>query len=68
MDPKYKSYSSDSIALKERKAITIEVKLEITKRFKNGETATNIDQLLDLSHSIVVTILKDQEHIIKHVK
>ena len=68
MVPKRKADSSDGSASKKRKAITMQVKLDIIKRSKNGETPTNIDRSLGLSRSTVATILKDKEHIIVHVK
>ncbi|XP_068208095.1 tigger transposable element-derived protein 1-like [Palaemon carinicauda] len=68
MAPKRKADSSDGSASKKRKAITMEVKLDIIKRSKNGETPTNIGRALGLSHSTVATILKDKERIVKHVK
>ena len=50
MAPKRKADSSDGSASKKRKAITtMEVKLDIIKQSKNGETLTNIGQSLGLS-------------------
>ncbi|KAL6455575.1 hypothetical protein MHYP_G00354260 [Metynnis hypsauchen] len=49
MAPKRKADSSDGSASKKRKAITMEVKLDIVKRSDKGETATNIGRSLGLS-------------------
>ncbi|XP_061657179.1 tigger transposable element-derived protein 1-like [Syngnathoides biaculeatus] len=68
MAPKRKADSSDGRASKKRKAITMEVKLDIVKRSKRGETPTNIGRVLDLSRSTVATIIKDQDRILEHVK
>ena len=68
MAPKRKANVSDVSASKKRKAITMEVKLDIIRQSKNGETPTNIGRLLGLSCSTVATILIDKEHIIEHVK
>ena len=68
MTPKRKVGSSDGSALKKRKAITMEVKLDIIKRSKNGKTPMNIGRLLGPSRSTVATIFKDKERIIEHVK
>ena len=56
MAPKRKQGSSDGRAWKKRKAITMEMKLDIIERSKNGETATNIGRLLGLSRTTVATI------------
>ncbi|XP_068250632.1 putative CENPB DNA-binding domain-containing protein 1 [Palaemon carinicauda] len=48
MAPKRKADSSDGSAAKKRKAITIEVKLDIIKRSKNTEMPTNIGRSLGL--------------------
>ena len=68
MAPKRKADSSDGSANKKRKAITMEVKVDIIKRFEKGETPTNIGRSLGLSRSTVATIIKDKERIMKHVK
>lgn len=50
MARKHSVTSSDDSALKKSKAIIMEVKLDIVKRFeKQGETVTNIGRLLVLS-------------------
>ena len=56
MAPKRKQGSADGRASKKRKAITMEMKLDIIERSKNGETATNIGRLLGLSRTTVATI------------
>ncbi|XP_066122347.1 uncharacterized protein [Saccopteryx bilineata] len=68
MAPKRKSESSDGSASKKRKAITMEVKLDIVKRSEKGESATNIGHVLGLSRSTVATIIKDKDRILEHVK
>ncbi|XP_077592789.1 putative CENPB DNA-binding domain-containing protein 1 [Stigmatopora nigra] len=68
MAPKSKAPSSDGRPAKKRKAITMEVKLDIVKRSKRGETPTSIGRALDLSRSTVATIIKDQDRILEHVK
>lgn len=68
MAPKRKSDSSDGSASKKRKAITMEVKMDIIKRSEKGETPTNVGRSLGLSRSTVATILKDKERIVEHVK
>ncbi|KAM9794182.1 jerky protein homolog-like isoform 1-T2 [Syngnathus typhle] len=68
MPRKGKVGSSDGRPSKKRKAITMEVKLDIVKRSKRGETPTNIGRVLDLSRSTVATIIKDQDRILEHVK
>ncbi|XP_061655339.1 tigger transposable element-derived protein 1-like [Phyllopteryx taeniolatus] len=68
MAPKGKADSSNGRASKKRKSITMEVKLDIVKRSKRGETPTNIGRVLDLSRSTVATIIKDQDRILEHVK
>ena len=68
MSPESKADSSDGSASKKRKAITMEVKLDIIKRSKNGKTPTKIGRSLDLSLSTVASILKDNERIIEHGK
>ena len=67
MAPKYKADSPDDSA-KKRKAITMEIKVDIVKRSERGESTTNIGRALDLSRSIVATIIKDKERILSHVK
>ncbi|XP_069823956.1 tigger transposable element-derived protein 1-like [Dendropsophus ebraccatus] len=68
MAPKPKSDSADASASKKRKAITMEVKLDIIKRYDKGETATDIGRSLGLSRSTVATIIKDKPRILEHVK
>ena len=67
MAPKRKADSSDGSG-KKRKAITMEMKLDIVKRSERGESATNIGRALDLSRSTVATIIKDKVRILEHVK
>ncbi|XP_069832131.1 tigger transposable element-derived protein 1-like [Dendropsophus ebraccatus] len=66
MAPKPKPDSAS--ASKKRKAITMEVKLDIIKRYDKGKTATDIGRSLGLSHSTVATIIKDKHRILEHVK
>ena len=68
MAPKHKQVSPAGSASKKRKAITMEMKLDIIKQSKNGKTATNIGLSLGLSRSTVDTIIRDQEQIVEHVK
>ncbi|XP_051907649.1 tigger transposable element-derived protein 1-like [Hippocampus zosterae] len=68
MPPKVKAEPSGGHTSKKRKAITMDVKLDIVKRSKQGETPTNIGRALDLSRSTVATIIKDQDRILEHVK
>ncbi|XP_069832253.1 tigger transposable element-derived protein 1-like [Dendropsophus ebraccatus] len=68
MAPKPKPDSADASALKKRKAITMEVKLDIIKIYDKGETATDIRRSLGLSRSTVATIIKDKDRILEHVK
>ena len=68
MAPKHKEDSSDGSASKKIKTITMEVKLNIIKRSKNGETPTNIGRSLGFSRLTVATILKEEERIMKYVK
>ncbi|KAI8747737.1 tigger transposable element-derived protein 1, partial [Biomphalaria glabrata] len=62
MAPKRKADS------KRRKTITMEVKLDIVKRYDLGETATNIGRSLGLSRSTVSTIIKEKDRILEHVR
>lgn len=55
MAPKRKADSSDGSASKKRKAITMEIKLDIVKRSEKGETATNIGRMLSLSRYLLRT-------------
>ena len=68
MAPKRKASSGDGGGSAKRKAITMEVKLDIVKRSEKGEKPTNIGRLLNLSRSTVATIIKDKECILEHVK
>ncbi|XP_069815138.1 tigger transposable element-derived protein 1-like [Dendropsophus ebraccatus] len=68
MAPKPKPDSADASASKKRKAITMEVKLDIIKRYDKGETGTDIGRSLGLSRSTVATIIKDKDRILEHVK
>ena len=68
MAPKRKADSSDGSASKKRKAITMEVKVDIIKKAQKEERPTNIGHSLGLSRSIVATIIKDKERIMEHVK
>ena len=68
MAPKRKADASASGASKKRKAITMELKLDIIKRSEKGETPTIIGKALNLSRSTVGTIVKDKERIKEHVK
>ena len=54
---KRKADSSDDSA-KKRKAITMEIKVDIVKRSERGGSTMNIGLALDLSRSTVVTIIK----------
>ncbi|KAM4045427.1 tigger transposable element-derived protein 1-like [Anomaloglossus baeobatrachus] len=58
----------DTCASKKRKAITMEVKVDIIRRSDKGETPTEIGRSLGLSRSTVVTIIKDKDRILEHVK
>ncbi|XP_064080659.1 tigger transposable element-derived protein 1-like [Macrobrachium nipponense] len=68
MAPKRQSTSSDDSSSKKRKVITMEVKYDVVKRSEKGETNTEIGRALGLSRMSVVTIVKDKERILKHVK
>uniref|UniRef100_A0A3P8V795 Uncharacterized LOC103391887 n=1 Tax=Cynoglossus semilaevis TaxID=244447 RepID=A0A3P8V795_CYNSE len=68
MSPKRKSDSSEGIYLKKRKAISMEVKLDIITRSEKGETPTNIGRVLGLSRTTVSTIICDKKRILEHVK
>ncbi|XP_019738393.1 uncharacterized protein LOC109523599 [Hippocampus comes] len=68
MPPKVKVEPSGGHTSKKRKAITMDVKLDVVKRSKRGETPTNIGRALHLSRSTVVTIIKAQDRILEHVK
>ncbi|XP_077137820.1 putative CENPB DNA-binding domain-containing protein 1 [Ranitomeya variabilis] len=69
MAPKRKVDSSDtSSESKKRKAITMEVKVDILRRSDKGETPTEIGRSLGLSRSTVATIIKDKDRILEHVK
>lgn len=68
MPPKWKAESSVGGASKKRKAITLEVKLNIVKRSEKGESATDIGRVLGLSRSTVATIIKNKGRILEHVK
>uniref|UniRef100_A0A2C9LLX7 HTH psq-type domain-containing protein n=1 Tax=Biomphalaria glabrata TaxID=6526 RepID=A0A2C9LLX7_BIOGL len=70
MAPKCKPDSSDpkeKDAAKKRKAITMEVKVDIIRRSDKGETPTEIGRSLQLSRSTVTTIIKDKDGILEHV-
>ncbi|KAM3936867.1 tigger transposable element-derived protein 1-like [Leptodactylus fuscus] len=68
MAPKRKPESSDTSGSKKRKAITMEVKVDIIRRSDKGETPTEIGRSLGLSRSTVATIIKDKVRILEHVK
>ncbi|XP_069824074.1 tigger transposable element-derived protein 1-like [Dendropsophus ebraccatus] len=65
---KPKPDSFDASASKKRKAITMEVKLDIIKRYDKGERATDIGRSLGLSRSTVATIIKNKDRILEHVR
>ncbi|XP_064092997.1 tigger transposable element-derived protein 1-like isoform X2 [Macrobrachium nipponense] len=66
--PKWQNGASDGTALKKRKAITMDVKLDIIKRSEKGETNTEIGRSLGLSRTTVLSIVKDKQRILEHVK
>ncbi|XP_066978812.1 tigger transposable element-derived protein 1-like [Macrobrachium rosenbergii] len=69
MAPKRQSSSSDASASKKpRKSITMAVKYDVIKRSEKGESNTEIGCALGLSRTTVVTIVKDKQHILKHVQ
>lgn len=68
MTPKRKADSADGSASKKRKAIYMEVKVDIIKRSEKGETPTNIGRLLGLSRTTVSTIISNKKRILEHVK
>ncbi|XP_066963284.1 tigger transposable element-derived protein 1-like [Macrobrachium rosenbergii] len=69
MAPKRQSSSSDASASKKpRKSITMEVKYDVIKRSEKGESNTEIGHALGLSRTMVVTIVKDKQRILKHVQ
>ena len=68
MAPKRKADSSGGSGAKKRKAVTMEVKLDIIKRSQKGERPTDIGRSLGLSRTTVATIIKDKERIMEHVK
>ncbi|XP_066957901.1 tigger transposable element-derived protein 1-like [Macrobrachium rosenbergii] len=68
MAPKRQSTLSDASASKKRKNITVEVKYDIIKCSERGESNTEIGCALGLSRTMVVTIVKDKQRILKHVQ
>uniref|UniRef100_A0A3Q1EIV1 HTH CENPB-type domain-containing protein n=1 Tax=Acanthochromis polyacanthus TaxID=80966 RepID=A0A3Q1EIV1_9TELE len=68
MNPKRKSDFSGGSASKKRKAISMEVKLDIIKRSEKGERPTNIGRLLGLNRTTVSTIIGDKKRILEHVR
>uniref|UniRef100_A0A3P8SAK2 HTH CENPB-type domain-containing protein n=1 Tax=Amphiprion percula TaxID=161767 RepID=A0A3P8SAK2_AMPPE len=68
MDPKRTPDSSGGSALKKRKAISMEVKLDIIRRSEKGERPTNIGRLLGLNRTTVSTIIGDKKRILEHVR
>ncbi len=64
----HKTDSSNDSELKKRKAITMEIKLDIVKQVQKRERLGNIGRIVGLSQSTVTTIIEDKDHIIKHVK
>ncbi|KAM4048904.1 tigger transposable element-derived protein 1-like [Anomaloglossus baeobatrachus] len=68
MAPKQKPDSSDTSSSKKRKAITMEVKVDILRRSEKGETPTEIGRSLGLSRSTVAIIIKDKDRVLEHVK
>ncbi|XP_066958981.1 tigger transposable element-derived protein 1-like [Macrobrachium rosenbergii] len=69
MAPKRQSSSSDASASKKpRKSITMEVKYDVIKRSEKGESNTEIGRALGLSRTMVVTIVKDKQRILKQVQ
>ncbi|XP_064085343.1 tigger transposable element-derived protein 1-like [Macrobrachium nipponense] len=69
MAPKRKSDSSEcNSAKKARKALTLEMKMEVIKKYEGGMKVNCISRSLHLSHSTVSTILKDKERIKDAVK
>lgn len=68
MPPKRAADASASGESKKRKAITMEVRMDIIKRSEKGEMPSNIGKALSLSRSTVGTIVKDKARILEHVK
>ncbi|XP_066990455.1 tigger transposable element-derived protein 1-like [Macrobrachium rosenbergii] len=69
MAPKQQNSSSDASASKKpRKSITMEVKYDVIKRSEKGESNTEIGCALGLNRTMVVTIVKDKQRILKHVQ
>ena len=65
MGPKRKSDASGAAGDgKKRKAITMEVKVDIVRRAERGQPATSIGHALSLSRSTVATIIKDKEQVV----
>ena len=67
MPPK-RNTEAGAPALKRRKSITMEVKLEVIKRAEKGEGVNSIGKALGFSHSTISTILKDKCKILEHMK
>ncbi|XP_064120422.1 tigger transposable element-derived protein 1-like [Macrobrachium nipponense] len=69
MAPKRKSDSSEcNSAKKARKALSLETKMGVIKKYEGGMKVNCISRSLHLSHSTVSTILKDKERIKDAVK
>ena len=68
MSTKRKLSSTPQPAKKERKAIDLATKMQVIKQYEGGKKVNVIARDLKLSHSTVLTILKDKERICEAVK
>ena len=62
------SPGSSTGTVMKRKAISMEVKSEIIKRHEEGESCASIGRKMELARTTVVTIVKDRERILNHIK
>lgn len=65
---KMKGEVSASGSAKKRRAIALEVKMDIIKRLEKGEKMAEVARKFNPNRSTVCTILKSKEKIVEHVK
>lgn len=63
-----KGEASASGSAKKRRAITLEVKMDIIMRLEKGEKMAEVARKFNMNRSTVCMILKSKEKIVKHVK
>ena len=59
---------SDVLAMKKRRTLPLEMKLDVIKRSDKGEILSQIGRLLDLYHLTTGTIIKDKTRMLQHIE